>query len=758
MSTPNTVGTYTITVTNVGTGNTCLAAASFNMNTLAANTVTALSLTTNEADLTFAPMTRWLVTLTSNNVGFDGAGVHFDLQFQITGTTGEEGDSDAPQTFVYRPGGVPDGNVYTNFTLLYADMSIAQGKKELVIDATFNPTPTIPDGTYDFIDVAVTDGGLLNDTQNPDAYARKTTVTFGSAVTIRHAYHWKNLHILGPAAGTSPLWFDEGTTETMVLVNTFVTRQGGGGPPPIRVTGAGTGLFVYMDGGPAGGGFNNASGPVVYVDAGAAFGLQAQGIQSISSNTISSDATALTMGFSATSDASTSLLPADQPSWLGTALPAAGATLISRASRVRAIGPFSNSSGTDVEQVLLDLDAAIGGASGTITVKEEGVVVNTNFTILNFVGGSVTATDAGAGEATITITGGGSGGGLVTYHEDVPPTPNASVQYRGWAPVACELQYVRVYMQSVNTQGNYTLTLLNEATAATCLAAANFDMNTLAAATVTSLSLTGVGADLAFAAQDRWTLTLISDDPAFDGSGIYFELVFAHGTAGLSGQDLATTLVYGSVTGGNDITLSVGDQIVGEGSLGTAGNAVLRGGTATGGVAAGGDVILRVGAGSGGSDDGNIVFRNANGTSSIPLSVEGDRRYLVDTNTGYATWSGTTNNATPTELFLDGVSLQYLVDSNTAIKFTWEVIARSSAGDVGGWKLSSIVKRGVGVATTAIVGTPTLEITGTDPALVTATVDAVEDTATGALFPQVTGVAATTIDWVVVMTSARVVG
>jgi hypothetical protein len=47
------------------------------------------------------------------------------------------------------------------------------------------------------------------------------------------------------------------------------------------------------------------------------------------------------------------------------------------------------------------------GGSGTITVREEGVSVNTNFTTLNFIGGSVTATDAGAGVANITVIGGG---------------------------------------------------------------------------------------------------------------------------------------------------------------------------------------------------------------------------------------------------------------------------------------------------------------------------------------------------------------
>lgn len=46
-----------------------------------------------------------------------------------------------------------------------------------------------------------------------------------------------------------------------------------------------------------------------------------------------------------------------------------------------------------------------GGGSNTVNVQDEGVAVNTAST-LNFVGGGVTATDAGGGVATITIPGG----------------------------------------------------------------------------------------------------------------------------------------------------------------------------------------------------------------------------------------------------------------------------------------------------------------------------------------------------------------
>lgn len=114
----------------------------------------------------------------------------------------------------------------------------------------------------------------------------------------------------------------------------------------------------------------------------------------------------------------------------------------------------------------------------------------------------------------------------IPYHINMPETPNDTVEYRGWVNEVCTLISVRAYMAVVNTQGNYTLVITNNGTGNTVLNAANFNMNTLVADTVTSLTLAGTPADLAFAAAGRWTISLTSDDPAFDGSGVYIELVF----------------------------------------------------------------------------------------------------------------------------------------------------------------------------------------------------------------------------------------
>ena len=67
----------------------------------------------------------------------------------------------------------------------------------------------------------------------------------------------------------------------------------------------------------------------------------------------------------------------------------------------------------------------VAGSGGTITVKEAGITVNTDFTTLNFTG-SAEVTDAGGGEATINITGGGGGGTTSTMWNPkvAPASPN----------------------------------------------------------------------------------------------------------------------------------------------------------------------------------------------------------------------------------------------------------------------------------------------------------------------------------------------
>jgi len=114
------------------------------------------------------------------------------------------------------------------------------------------------------------------------------------------------------------------------------------------------------------------------------------------------------------------------------------------------------------------------------------------------------------------------------YHLNLPDVPNDAVEYRGWVPdLLCELVSVCVYMGTANTQGNYTLDVINEDTGNSCLSGGvPFGMNTVAADTVTTVPLNASSGALDFPARGRWTVLLTSDDINFDGSDIYVELVF----------------------------------------------------------------------------------------------------------------------------------------------------------------------------------------------------------------------------------------
>lgn len=114
------------------------------------------------------------------------------------------------------------------------------------------------------------------------------------------------------------------------------------------------------------------------------------------------------------------------------------------------------------------------------------------------------------------------------YHLNLPDVPNETVEYRGWTPgLLTELISLNVYMGTLNTQGNYTIDVINEDTGNSCLlGGVPFDMNTLVADTVTNLPLSAALGALDFPVRGRWTVLLTSDDINFDGSDIYIELVF----------------------------------------------------------------------------------------------------------------------------------------------------------------------------------------------------------------------------------------
>jgi hypothetical protein len=98
---------------------------------------------------------------------------------------------------------------------------------------------------------------------------------------------------------------------------------------------------------------------------------------------------------------------------------------------------------------------------------------------------------------------------------------NNTVLYELWWPFPVRLSALHVYCDVVNTQGTYLLVLTNRDTTNSMLTGANFDMNGIAADTVTAVGLSATAADLVLPINTRMTIDLTSNNAAFDGSGIY---------------------------------------------------------------------------------------------------------------------------------------------------------------------------------------------------------------------------------------------
>jgi hypothetical protein len=110
-------------------------------------------------------------------------------------------------------------------------------------------------------------------------------------------------------------------------------------------------------------------------------------------------------------------------------------------------------------------------------------------------------------------------------------------------------------------------------------------------------------------------------------------------------------------------------------------------------------------------------------------------------------WYGTTTDATPTLLLLGGTAAQrcVLLDNSAFMFVIQGVCGVTGGGTTAGFHIIGTIKRGAGVATTALVGVPTVTNAGTDNTAITLAVSA--DTTNGALAVTATGVAATTIKW-----------
>ena len=118
--------------------------------------------------------------------------------------------------------------------------------------------------------------------------------------------------------------------------------------------------------------------------------------------------------------------------------------------------------------------------------------------------------------------------GISWHHMDWPEGVDQgsnTINYRFWMPGPCRLLAVQALIAVVNTQGAHTITVAEGSGGLTVLVGAAFDLTTLVADTPTNLALTATETRLELTAGEILTLSVVSDNASYDGSGLFFGLL-----------------------------------------------------------------------------------------------------------------------------------------------------------------------------------------------------------------------------------------
>jgi hypothetical protein len=148
--------------------------------------------------------------------------------------------------------------------------------------------------------------------------------------------------------------------------------------------------------------------------------------------------------------------------------------------------------------------------------------------------------------------------------------------------------------------------------------------------------------------------------------------------------------------------------------------------------------------------DGKATFANQHATGAGKIATVGDAQAWT------AALKRQTTDAAPSSMNTDGSNLMVLPDNTTWVFSILVAARRVGAAEYAAYKLEGVITRGVGAATTAILGTvtPTVlheTVAGWD-------VTATADTTSGDLRLRVTGEVGKTINWAATVTAAAVSG
>lgn len=144
----------------------------------------------------------------------DTIGTDLDtLEDIVAGIEIPESSGGAPETFIYRPGGVASGNVYTDFNTLYTDLSAAEGYPILILDDEGTGSIAIPDGDFELTGCTITNGKV----SSLSSVSNITYVTWGTATSLKNVSRWENLAFGTITSGLgTPILYTKDTSVTMV--------------------------------------------------------------------------------------------------------------------------------------------------------------------------------------------------------------------------------------------------------------------------------------------------------------------------------------------------------------------------------------------------------------------------------------------------------------------------------------------------------------------------------------------------------------
>lgn len=145
--------------------------------------------------------------------------------------------SNPPVTFVFRPGGIAGGNVYTDWNALYAVMSTVEGPKWLEVDSSLAPA-IVPAGVWDFSDVDLR--GHLGDVSSA------MELQFADGATATNLAHVTQVLTL-TALGTTPVMTLSAPGQYVLLIREGSTIQASGTAPFFDVASATTELTIAME-------------------------------------------------------------------------------------------------------------------------------------------------------------------------------------------------------------------------------------------------------------------------------------------------------------------------------------------------------------------------------------------------------------------------------------------------------------------------------------------------------------------------------